>query len=93
MSRASSSEVLAGAQRLIASHCLKAIQIEFSFHHLLRGTTLLTFERNLPGYRIFRLASRSLREIDPKHYLGTIYGYSNFIALRPDVAEKLKAII
>ena len=61
--------------------------------NLLRGTTLLTFENHLPGYKIYRVASRSLRALDSKHYLGTIYGFSNFVALRPDMAERLKAII
>lgn len=86
-------EVLSGAARLINSQCLKAIQIEFSYHHLLRGTTLLTFERHLPGYRLYRMASRSLRPLDSGHYLGTIYGFSNLVALRADTAERLKKII
>jgi FkbM family methyltransferase len=86
-------EVLAGAQHLIASRCLKAIQFEFSHHHLLRGTTLLDFEKYLPDYKLYRLASRALRPVDPRHYLGTIYGFSNFVALRPDAAERLKDII
>ncbi len=86
-------EVLAGAQGLIRSGSLKAIQIEFSYHHLLRGTTLKTFEQLLPGYRLFRIASRSLRRLDSSHYLGTVYGYSNFIALRPDIETRLAHLI
>jgi FkbM family methyltransferase len=86
-------EVLAGAQQLVASRCLKAIQFEFSYHHLLRGTTLIDFERYLPDYKLYRVASRALRPLDSRHYLGTIYGFSNIVALRADIAEKLKAII
>jgi hypothetical protein len=84
--------VLAGAEKLVASRCLKAIQFEFSHHHLLRGTTLLDFEKYLPDYKLYRVASRALRPIDSRHYLGTIYGFSNLVALRSDAAEKLRAI-
>ncbi len=86
-------EVLAGARDLIASGSLKAVQIEFSYHHLLRGTTLLTFEAHLPGYRLFRIAARSLRPVETSHYLGTIYGFSNIVALRPDMADRLRHMI
>ena len=86
-------EVLAGGRRLIQSGSLKAIQIEFSYHHILRGTTLKTFETLLPNYRLFRVASRSIRPLESDHYLGTIYGYSNFVALRPDVVKTLSHLI
>lgn len=86
-------EVLAGAEQLLRSQCLKAIQIEFSYHHLLRGTTLLNFEKYLQDYRLYRVASRSLRPLDSKHYLGTIYGFSNLVALRADTADKLTKLI
>lgn len=86
-------EVLAGCRNLIRSGSLKAVQIEFSYHHIARGTTLKTFETLLPGYRLFRIASRSLRPLESGHYLGTIYGYSNFVALRPDIVKMLLHLI
>jgi hypothetical protein len=86
-------EVLAGSQALLRGGSIKAIQFEFSYHHLLRGTTLKTFEQYLSGYQLFRIASRSLRSIDTDHYLGTIYGYSNFLAVRNDLVGRLRHLI
>ena len=86
-------EVLAGAPSTIASGKIKAIQIEFSHYNLSRNQTVRDFEKLLPNYLMFRLAARSLRPVDSEHFLGTIYGYSNFVALRPDIARALHSLI
>lgn len=86
-------EVLAGAPRLIASGKVKAIQIEFTYVNMIRGVSAPDIAALLPGYQLFRLASRSLRPLDVGHYLGNIYGYSNFIALTPDAVHAMRRYI
>jgi FkbM family methyltransferase len=79
-------EVIQGGQ---ATFCgatpPKAIQFEFNSHNLRRRQRLSDFADLLPQYRFFRLASHSLRPLEPDHYLSNIFAYCNIIAIQVDV--------
>lgn len=75
-------EILRGAQRLVASASLKAIQFEFGAHNLMRSQTLADLMESLPGYRVHRLLSRSLIPVDVHAPIDTIPLFCNYVALR-----------
>jgi FkbM family methyltransferase len=80
-------EVLQGMQATLQLHPPKVIQFEFNTHHLKRRHSLADFAAILPDFALYRLASRSLRELDLCHYLSNVYAYSNVIALHRDFGE------
>ncbi len=84
-------EVLNGARRVLAGDRLAALQIEFNRHHMMRRQHLGDFAEAMPGYRLFRLAQRSLFPIRQGHYLSTIYGFQNLIAVRENRPDILRA--
>jgi len=74
-------EVLADASETIKID-RPIVQFEFGHHHLLRRQNMMDFDSLLEGYRLFRLASTSMREIeDPSHYLSNIYSNQNIVAI------------
>lgn len=77
-------EVLQGAAGLLADDPPSILQFEFNSHHGRRGQHLKTLTDQLPGYAFYRIAPRSLRPIDPGHYLSCIYTYQNILAVRQD---------
>jgi FkbM family methyltransferase len=77
-------EVLKGAQRMLRSKPPKVIQFEFNTHHGKRRQTMQDFADALPDFKMFRLASRSLRPIDLGHHFSTIYAYQNIICIYDD---------
>ena len=83
------SEVLVGAKNIIKAHKVKAIQIEFNWHQLFRGHTLLSFAEMLPGYTTFQLLSQGCIQRDPRDPYCNIYAYSNFVFIENNF---LKAI-
>ena len=82
-------EVILGMTNLLLSDPPKAIQFEFNQHLLKRHQTLLDFSECLKEYSLFRLASHSMRPLDPNHYLSNIYTYSNIVALHSSCVSVL----
>jgi len=80
-------EVLDGAQRVLSEMKPKFVQLEFNYHQLFRGHTLLSLAAMLPGYRAFQLLPKGagMVEGDPKDPLANIYSYTNFVFIRPGV--------
>jgi len=74
-------EVLKGAEELLVKNPPQLIQFEFNSHHRKRHQTLDDFAMLLPQYRMFRLASRSLRPIDLDRPFSTIYAYQNIVCI------------
>lgn len=77
-------EVLNGAKELIARRPPALVQFEFNTHHRRRHQNMGDFQDVLPGYKLFRLTTSSMRPIDPDHYLGNIYAFQNIVAARID---------
>jgi FkbM family methyltransferase len=80
-------EVLDGAQRVLSEMKPKFVQLEFNYHQLFRGHTLLSLAAMLPGYRAFQLLPKGagMVERNPKDPLANIYSYTNFVFIRPGV--------
>jgi FkbM family methyltransferase len=80
-------EVLQGARRTLAERRPRFVQMEFNHHQLLRGHTLYALSRFLPDYRVYQIlpGNRGLREVSPEDPAANIFGYSNFVLVRPDV--------
>jgi FkbM family methyltransferase len=85
-------EVLRGAARLLAERPPAVLQIEFNHHHLHRRHHMGDYFDALSGYRIFRLAPRSLFPLRRDHYLSTIYTYQNLIAIHSERKDLLKTL-
>lgn len=79
-------EVLQGAQRTLSERRPRYVQVEFNQHQLLRGHTLYSLSRFLPDYRVFQIlpGNRGLRAVSPEDPVANIFGYSNFVLVRPD---------
>jgi FkbM family methyltransferase len=74
-------EVLQGARRLLADAPPALIQFEFNVHHLHRRQHMGDFAAALDGYRLFRIATRSLRPLDMSHYLSNVFVFQNIAAV------------
>jgi FkbM family methyltransferase len=85
-------EVFKGAQKTIAERPPKLIHFEFNSHHGLRHQTIGDFAELLPEYNMFRLASKSLRPLDPSYYLSNIYVFQNIICLHPSATKLFAAL-
>jgi FkbM family methyltransferase len=85
-------EVLRGAARMLGERPPAALQIEFNRHHLHRRHHMGDYFDALPGYRLFRLAPRSLFLLRREHYLSTIYTFQNVVAIREDRTDMLRAL-
>jgi FkbM family methyltransferase len=85
-------EVLRGAARTLRERPPAALQIEFNRHHQLRRHHIGDYFDALPGYRLFRLAPRSLFSLRRDHYLSTIYTFQNVVAVREDRSDLLRAL-
>jgi FkbM family methyltransferase len=77
-------EVLTGAQKLIALHRPKAIQLEFNWHQLFRGHSINSFSQVLPGYSVFQMHPEALIPRDPKDPYSNIFLFSNFLFVNND---------
>lgn len=82
-------EVLQGCQNVIRLKPPKFVQLEFNWHQLFRGQSLLTLSKLLPTYRVFQLGRGCLIPRLATDPLSNIYLFSNFIFVRPDIAAKL----
>ncbi len=81
-------EVLLGAKYLIETHKPKAIQIEFNWHQLFRGQTLLSFSEMIVGYTPFQMLPKDLKKRDPKDPYSNIYQFANFVFVRNEFLPK-----
>lgn len=85
-------EVLAGAENLLASSPPAFIQVEVNQHHLLRGQSLLSLSRQLPGDRLcFQLLPRDggVRPVSVLDPLSNVFAFANFVFVDPDQAHVL----
>lgn len=80
-------EVLLGAQETIRDFRPKFIQLEYNWHHLFQGHTLLDIAALVPGYSLFQILpyGKCLLERDPRRPETNIFHYSNFVFIREDV--------
>ena len=85
-------EVLGGAKRTLAERPPAALQIEFNRHHMFRRHHIGDFFDALPGYRLFRLAPRSLFRLRREHYLSTVYTFQNLVAIHETRSDLLCAL-
>ena len=82
-------EVLQGSKLLIEKNPPKFVQIEFNWHQLFRGQSLLTLAKLLPRYEVFQLGRGRLLRRDASDPLSNIYLFSNFVFIRQDIAATL----
>jgi FkbM family methyltransferase len=83
-------EVLCGAQRTIATHKPKMIQIEYNWHQLFKRQTLYSFATLLAGYQVFQMLPNRLVRRDPADPHCNIYHYSNFVFIRDDLVHMVE---
>jgi FkbM family methyltransferase len=79
-------EVLLGAQHVIDSLRPKMIQVEFNWHHLLRGTTMYGLAQLLPGYDLYQLTPDGWARRDPMDPTANVFRHSNFVFVLRGVA-------
>jgi FkbM family methyltransferase len=81
-------EVLEGAKRTLSELRPKFVQLEFNYHQLFRGHSLMSLAALLPNYRVFQLLPKKagVVERDAKDPLANIYSYSNYIFVRSDLS-------
>ncbi len=72
-------EVLLGAQHVIGALRPKLIQLEFNWHHLLRGTTMYGLAQLLPGYDLYQLTPGGWARRDPMDPMANVFRHSNFV--------------
>lgn len=83
-------EVLLGAQRTIARHKPKMIQIEYNWHQLFKRRTLYSFATLLAGYQVFQMLPNRLVRREPKDPYSNIYLFSNFVFVRDDLVHTVE---
>lgn len=80
-------EVLVGAGATLAKMRPKFVQVEFNWHQLFRGHSLLELSKLLPEYRTYQLLPHGTGLIrrNPCDPESNFYHFSNFVFVRPDV--------
>lgn len=78
-------QVLLGSQEIIHKFKPKFIQVEYNWHQLFSGQSLLALSKLLDGYQPCQLLNDRLEIRDPKDPLANIYLFSNFIFVRNDL--------
>lgn len=83
-------KVLAGARRLLETQAVGAVQFEYNTPWAQAGSTLSFAFRYLQdkGYRVYLLKAGGLHSFEPARF-GEYSRYSNFVALRPDIADRV----
>jgi len=78
-------EVLLGARRTIEELRPRVIQLEYNWHQLFTGHTLLDLARLLPGYDAFQLLpfGSGLRPVDITSPRSNVFEYANFAFVAP----------
>lgn len=82
--------VLRGCQPLLAAHRIGAVQFEYNSQWRLAGSSLLTAYQLLEeyGYAVYLLSPSGLHPF-PIREIGDFFSYANFVALSPDMANRL----
>jgi FkbM family methyltransferase len=77
-------EVLQGAARVIAEMRPRVIQIEYNWHQLFTGHSLLDFAKLLEDYTVWQLMpfGSGFRRVDPREGTSNIFAYANFAFIR-----------
>lgn len=78
-------EVLLGAERVLRELRPALVQLEFNWHHLLRGTSLYALAQLLPDYDCYQLVPRGWVRRDPMDPLANVYRQTNFVFVRRGV--------
>ena len=80
-------EVLQGARATLRERRPKFVQIELNHHQLFRGHTLYSISRLLADYGVYQIlpGRRGLQPVSADDPLVNIFGYANFVLIRPDV--------
>ncbi|MEX0348511.1 MAG: FkbM family methyltransferase [Paracoccaceae bacterium] len=84
-------EVLAGAAKTIDRHRPKGIQIEYNWHQLFRNQSLYSLSSALTDYTAFQLLPDGIARRDTKDPLANVFAFSNFVFIRNDLIDTLKA--
>lgn len=82
-------QVLLGSQRIIDQFKPKFIQVEYNWHQLFSGQSLLALSKLLDEYQPCQLLKDRLEIRDPKDPLANIYLFSNFIFVRNDLIGRV----
>lgn len=82
-------EVLKGASRVLTEIKPKAIILEWNWHQLYRGGTLLQIQKLLPDYQAFRVlpGKKGLRPVDTTRPEENICQYANYVFVRSDLVQ------
>jgi len=78
-------EVLLGAERVLRELKPPLVQLEFNWHHLLRGTSLYALAQLLPDYDCYQLVPGGWVRRDPMDPLANVYRQTNFVFVRRGV--------
>jgi len=78
-------EVLLGAERVLRELKPALVQLEFNWHHLLRGTSLYALAQLLPDYDCYQLVPGGWVRRDPMDPLANVYRQTNFVFVRRGV--------
>jgi FkbM family methyltransferase len=83
-------DVLKGASRVLDEIKPKAIILEWNWHQLFRGGTLLQIQELLPDYQAFRVLpyKKGLYPVDTTRPEENIYHYSNYVFVRSDLVRR-----
>ena len=83
-------DVLKGASRVLSEIKPKAIILEWNWHQLFRGGTLLQIQELLPDYQAFRVLpyKKGLYPVDTTRPEENICHYSNYVFVRSDLVRK-----
>jgi len=83
-------DVLKGASRVLTELRPKAIILEWNWHQLFRGGTLLQVQEILPDYQAFRVLphKKGLFRVDVTRPEENICHYSNYVFVRSDLESK-----
>lgn len=82
-------EVLEGARNTIANLRPSFVQFEYGQHQMVRGHSVYSLTRNIPEYVLFQLVPNGMERRDPLDPLSNVYLFSNFVLVRPDIADRL----
>jgi FkbM family methyltransferase len=83
-------DVLKGAYRVLTEIKPKAIILEWNWHQLFRGGTLLQIQELLPDYQAFRVLpyKKGLYPVDTTRPEENICHYSNYVFVRRNLVRK-----
>lgn len=83
-------DILKGASYVLTEIKPKAIILEWNWHQLFRGGTLLQLQELLPDYQVFRVLpyKKGLYSVDTTRPEENICHYANYVFVRSDLVRK-----